>query len=1550
MSAGRPQQQHPSHDDLLHLDDDNEGPVYSTGQPPPVTDHDMLHAYNATHDDTVQPRMSESQDDFVGASHHPATTGLPGGPGQPAVGGGLQPPGLGEAGRQYSQSSALGNYQRYSDIENDQYSDTASASGYYAAGGGIDEDNIPGLPLNQGGSKHRSRNSILSLGGGLMGRAKNALGMAPEYSEMDLPLTEQGARLDRAQSGTTEATVTDHPQQNQRKTPGATFKFGLPSLPGRKKVDPATLGPRVIHLNNPPANTVNKYVDNHVSTTKYNFATFLPKFLFEQFSKYANLFFLFTAILQQIPNISPTNRYTTIVPLGIVVAVSAVKEIIEDNRRKSQDRELNRSPAKVLRGTQFQDVKWIDVSVGDIIRIESEEPFPADVVLLASSEPEGLCYIETANLDGETNLKIKQAIPETSTLVSSAELARLGGRIRSEQPNSSLYTYEATLTMQAGGGEEELPLSPEQLLLRGATLRNTPWVHGVVVFTGHETKLMRNATATPIKRTNVEHRVNTQILLLGAILIILSVISSIGDVAVRVNIGKSLWYLDYEDLNVASRFFSDVFTYWILYSNLVPISLFVTVEIIKYYQAFLISSDLDIYYPETDMPANCRTSSLVEELGQVEYIFSDKTGTLTRNMMEFRQCSIGGIQYADEVPEDRRVLDDSDPGASQGIYDFKALERHRLAGGAGGKNIEHFLTLLGTCHTVIPETKADKPGEIKYQAASPDEGALVEGAVTLGYKFITRQPRAVTVLVDGQREERYELLAVCEFNSTRKRMSCIYRCPDGRIRCYTKGADTVILERLGQRDETVEKTLLHLEEYAAEGLRTLCLAVREVPEAEFHEWWDVFNTAATTVTGNRAEELDKAAELIEHDFTLLGATAIEDKLQEGVPDTIHTLQTAGIKVWVLTGDRQETAINIGMSCKLISEDMTLLIVNEENAEATRQNIEKKLEAIRSQHAGGVEMETLALVIDGKSLTFALEKDMEKLFLDLAVMCKAVICCRVSPLQKALVVKLVKRHLKSILLAIGDGANDVSMIQAAHIGVGISGVEGLQAARSADVSIAQFRYLRKLLLVHGSWSYQRISKVILYFYYKNTALFITQFWYSFQNAFSGQVIYESWTLSFFNVIFTVMPPFVLGIFDQFVNARLLDRYPQLYQLSQKGVFFRTHNFWSWVANGFYHSLLLYFVSELIWWGDGVLPDGKVAGHWVWGTALYTAGLVTVLGKAALITNIWTKYTVIAIPGSLAIWFIFLPIYAFAAPRLGFSEEYTNVLPVLMGDPNFWLMSMLALPGLCLVRDFAWKYAKRMYFPQSYHHVQEIQKYNIQDYRPRMEQFQKAIRKLPLTLIVAATPKNGIGNSGGLPWPMLKKEMAYFARVTKRTPTTPAVGSVLPDVSKQEDTDQKSSNVVIMGRKTWESIPPKFRPLKDRTNLVVSTKSRAELGNVPDTVVVGSSIADCLNDLEHRVKHGQAPPIGKAFVIGGSSIYEAALKMPQTKSILLTRIQRDYECDTHFPEDIDKPESGWQRKTREELSDFVGEEVSPEPLSDGSEDDPVSFEFRLYERQS
>ncbi|KAJ9151787.1 Phospholipid-transporting ATPase [Pleurostoma richardsiae] len=1300
-----------SRNDLL-LDLDNDQPIYNGGQRSDLNDDDLLRTYTLDHDES-QPRPSVSYDDFVGGG----STGRPSAAPQPGSSttsfSRPRGPYMEGGDRQYSQGSDLGNYQRYADDFDDFPDDGQS---YYQHGGG---PSAGGADI-AGRQNARQRNSILGLGGGFLGRAKNMLGMGQGYSEMDLPLTEPAAQ--RTDSNRPE------PEAQQKKSTGrfdmGNFKFGF----GRGKPDPSTLGPRIIHLNNPPANAANKYVDNHISTAKYNAATFLPKFLFEQFSKFANIYFLFTAALQQIPGLSPTNRYTTIGPLVVVLMVSAGKELVEDYRRKQADKSLNLSKARVLRGSSFTETKWINVAVGDIVRVESEEPFPADLVLLASSEPEGLCYIETANLDGETNLKIKQGIPETAQMVSSSELSRLGGRIRSEQPNSSLYTYEATLTMQAGGGEKELPLNPEQLLLRGATLRNTPWIHGVVVFTGHETKLMRNATAAPIKRTKVERQLNMLVLMLVGILLVLSVICTVGDLVQRKVEGDGLSYLMLTSTStvgeVAQTFAKDMVTYWVLFSALVPISLFVTMELVKYWHGILINDDLDIYYDKTDTPANCRTSSLVEELGMVEYVFSDKTGTLTCNQMEFKQCSIAGIMYADEVPEDRRAT--IEDGIEVGVHDFKTLQQN-LKSHESAPAIEHFLALLATCHTVIPEREEEKGGKIKYQAASPDEGALVEGAVSLGYKFTARKPRSVMIEVEGQ-EYEYELLAVCEFNSTRKRMSTIYRCPDGKLRCYTKGADTVILERLNENNPHVEATLRHLEDYASEGLRTLCLAMREIPEQEFQEWYAIYDKAQVTVGGNRADELDKAAELIEHDFYLLGATAIEDRLQDGVPETIHTLQQAGIKVWVLTGDRQETAINIGMSCKLLSEDMMLLIINEETAVATRDNIQKKLDAIRTQGDGTIETETLALVIDGKSLTYALEKDMEKLFLDLAVMCKAVICCRVSPLQKALVVKLVKRYQKqSILLAIGDGANDVSMIQAAHIGVGISGMEGLQAARSADVSIGQFRYLRKLLLVHGAWSYHRVSKTILFSFYKNITLYLTQFWYTFQNVFSGEVIYESWTLAFYNVFYTVLPPLAMGILDQFISARLLDRYPQLYTLGQQNTFFRIRTFASWIITAVYHSLILYIGAELFWYGDLIQSDGRTAGHWVWGTALYGAVLLTVLGKAALVTNNWTKYHVIAIPGSMAIWYVFIAVYATVAPMLNFSEEYHGLVPRLFTSPVFWLQTVV-LAVLCLLRDFAWKYIKRMYRPQTYHHIQEIQKYNIQDYRPRMEQFQKAIRKV------------------------------------------------------------------------------------------------------------------------------------------------------------------------------------------------------------------------------
>ncbi|CAG8467752.1 4457_t:CDS:10 [Acaulospora colombiana] len=998
---------------------------------------------------------------------------------------------------------------------------------------------------------------------------------------------------------------------------------------------------------------------------------------------------------RQIKGVSPTNQFTTLGTLIVVLTATAFKEIMEDLKRHNSDSEVNKRTCKCLEGRVFVEKEWNEVKVGDIVRIESGEFFPSDLILLSSSEPEGLCYIETSNLDGETNLKIKQAASETSHLVSPSQIANLGGQIHSESPNNSLYTFDGVFIMNTSNGTRKIPLDPTQVLLRGAQLRNSQWIYGIVIFTGHETKLMRNAS--------VEKMVNVQIIFLFGILLAMSIACSIGSAITTLKGGNELSYLElFASNSILGQFGFNILTFLILFNNLIPISLIVTMEVVKFQQASLINSDLDMYYEKTDTPALCRTSSLVEELGQIEYIFSDKTGTLTCNEMEYRQCSIAGIAYADHVEEIKkaRIVD----GEEVGMHDFKQLKLN-LKNHPTKNVINEFLTLLSVCHTVIPERTEDNPSNIVYQSSSPDEGALVKGAVTLDYVFTTRRPKSVNIRVNGVDLE-YEILNICEFNSTRKRMSTIVRGSDGKIKLYCKGADTVIMERLSDNNPYIEKTLQHLEDYATEGLRTLCIAMREITEEEYRVWASVYEKASTSMV-NRQDELDKAAEMIEKDLFLLGATAIEDKLQDGVPETIHTLQQAGIKIWVLTGDRQETAINIGLSCKLIQEEMSLITVNEESHWGTKEFMEKKIQAMKGRV--NPEAEPLALVIDGRTLEFALEKDLEKTFLELATMCKAVVCCRVSPLQKALVVKLVKRHLKTILLAIGDGANDVSMIQAAHVGVGISGLEGMQAARSADVAISQFRYLKKLLLVHGAWSYQRLSKLILYSFYKNITLYMTQFWYAFHNGFSGQVIYESWTITYYNVLFTVLPPMVIGIFDQYISARMLDRYPQMYMLGQKSEF------------------VLYGASISIFKDDLVLSDGQMAGHWFWGTALYTAVLATVLGKAALITDLWTKYTYIAIPGSFIFWMFFIIVYGTLAPKFKISEEYYGIVPKLFTSPAFYF-TVLLVPIVCLLRDYAWKYMKRMYYPRSYHIVQEIQKFNIPDYRPRMEQFQKAVRKV------------------------------------------------------------------------------------------------------------------------------------------------------------------------------------------------------------------------------
>ncbi|XP_026213836.1 probable phospholipid-transporting ATPase IA isoform X2 [Anabas testudineus] len=1039
---------------------------------------------------------------------------------------------------------------------------------------------------------------------------------------------------------------------------------------------------RLIHLNQPQ---FTKFCNNRVSTAKYNVLTFLPRFLYSQFRRAANAFFLFIALLQQIPDVSPTGRWTTLVPLLFILIVAAVKEIIEDLKRHKADNVVNKKECQVLRNGAWEIVHWEKVEVGDIVRVNGSDFVPADAVLLSSSEPQGMCYIETSNLDGETNLKIRQGLQVTAEIKDIDSLMRLSGRMECESPNRHLYEFVGNIRLD---GHSTVPLGPDQILLRGAQLRNTQWVHGVVVYTGHDTKLMQNSTRPPLKLSNVERITNFQILVLFGCLLAISLVCSVGQTIWKYQYGNDAWYMDLNSPDGgAANFGLNFLTFIILFNNLIPISLLVTLEVIKFIQAFFINWDTDMLYEPTNTPAMARTSNLNEELGQVKYIFSDKTGTLTCNVMQFKKCTIAGVAYGHS----------SHSSDEAGFNDPSLLENLQSNHPTAAVILE-FMTMMAICHTAVPE-RTD--GKIAYQAASPDEGALVRAAQNIGFVFSGRTPDSVIVEILGT-EEKYELLHVLEFTSTRKRMSVIMRTPSGKIRLYCKGADTVIYDRLADSSKYKEITLKHLEQFATEGLRTLCFAVADISESNYQQWQELHHRACTSLQ-NRALKLEESYELIEKNLQLLGATAIEDKLQDKVPETIETLMKADIKIWILTGDKQETAINIGHSCKLLTKNMGMLVINEDTLDGTRETL--------SHHCGMLgdaiyKENDFALIIDGKTLKYALTFGVRQYFLDLALSCKAVICCRVSPLQKSEVVEMVKKQVKVITLAIGDGANDVGMIQTAHVGVGISGNEGLQAANSSDYSIAQFKYLKNLLLVHGAWNYNRVAKCILYCFYKNIVLYIIEIWFAFVNGFSGQILFERWCIGLYNVIFTALPPLTLGIFERSCRKENMLKYPELYKTSQNAMGFNTKVFWAHCLNGLFHSVILFWFPLQAFQHDTVFGNGRTPDYLLLGNMVYTFVVITVCLKAGLETSSWTMFSHIAIWGSIALWVVFFIIYSSLWPLISLAPDMSGEASMMFSSGVFW-MGLFFIPVTSLVFDVTYKVMKKACFKTLVDEVQELE---------------------------------------------------------------------------------------------------------------------------------------------------------------------------------------------------------------------------------------------------
>ncbi|GJN38662.1 hypothetical protein PR202_gb27726 [Eleusine coracana subsp. coracana] len=1026
---------------------------------------------------------------------------------------------------------------------------------------------------------------------------------------------------------------------------------------------------RVVHCNNPALHRRKplKYMLNHISTTKYNIITFFPKAIFEQFRRVANLYFLLTAILSLTP-VCPFSAVSMIAPLAFVVGLSMIKEGIEDWRRFIQDMKVNNRKVGVHRGDgEFVYRHWEDLCVGDVVKVEKDQFFPADLLLLSSSYEDGICYVETMNLDGETNLKVKRSLEVTLALEDDESFKDFRGVIRCEDPNPSLYTFVGNFEYE----RQMYSIDPFQILLRDSKLRNTAFIYGVVIFTGHDSKVMQNSTESPSKRSRIEKKMDLIIYILFTVLVLISLISSIG-FAVRIKLDlPHWWYLQPQSSNKlddpSRPALSGIFhliTALILYGYLIPISLYVSIELVKVLQAHFINQDIHMFDEETGNTAQARTSNLNEELGQVHTILSDKTGTLTCNQMDFLKCSVAGVSYG------------------VGSSEVEIAAAKQMASGADDHDIPYKM-ILALCHTAIPEIN-EETGAITYEAESPDEGAFLVAAREFGFEFFKRTQSSVFVREKhtsskGVTEREFKILNLLEFNSKRKRMTVILKDEDDQILLFCKGADSIIFDRLAKNGRVYEPdTNRHLNEYGEAGLRTLALSYRVLEESEYASWNSEFLKAKTAIGPDRELQLERVSDMIERELILVGATAVEDKLQKGVPQCIDRLAQAGLKIWVLTGDKMETAINIGYACSLLRQGMKQICLSIPTGDQVAQDARKAAkESLMLQIANGSQMVKLekdpdaafALIIDGKALAFVLEDDMKHMFLNLAIECASVICCRVSPKQKALVTRLVKEGIGQTTLAIGDGANDVGMIQEADIGVGISGVEGMQ---------------------------------ICYFFYKNIAFGLTIFYFEAFAGFSGQSVYDDWFMLLFNVVLTSLPVISLGVFEQDVSSEICLQFPALYQQGPKNLFFDWYRILGWMGNGLYSSLIIFFLNICIFYDQAIRAGGQTADMAAVGTTMFTCIIWAVNMQIALTMSHFTWIQHVFVWGSIATWYLFILAYGMT---LKSRDNYKILLEVLGPAPLYWAATLL-VTAACNIPYLIHISYQRSCNPLDHHVIQEI----------------------------------------------------------------------------------------------------------------------------------------------------------------------------------------------------------------------------------------------------
>ncbi|XP_018588906.1 phospholipid-transporting ATPase 11C isoform X1 [Scleropages formosus] len=1056
-----------------------------------------------------------------------------------------------------------------------------------------------------------------------------------------------------------------------------------------------------------------KFCDNRIVSSKYTVWNFLPKNLFEQFRRIANFYFLIIFLVQVIVD-TPTSPVTSGLPLFFVITVTAIKQGYEDWLRHKADNEVNNYPVNVLENGRRTQKESKKIKVGDIVEVLEDETFPCDLILLGSSRDDDTCFVTTASLDGESNHKTHYTVPDLES-----DLEVLNATIECEQPQPDLYKFVGRMHIHKDGQEPAVrSLGPENLLLKGATLKNTRVVYGVAVYTGMETKMALNYQGKSQKRSVVEKSINGFLLVYLCILLSKALVCTTLKYVWQNQRGQDEpWYNQKtqkeKEANMFLKMFTDFLSFMVLFNFIIPVSMYVTVEMQKFLGSFFITWDRDFYDREIQEGALVNTSDLNEELGQVEYVFTDKTGTLTQNNMEFIECSIDGFQY--KYQDSRTELD----GFCVTDGPVSKLQQK-----AGREKEELFLRALCLCHTVQVKEAGQGVGfadqvdgvdvasaveQRGFIASSPDEVALVKGAMKYGFTFLGLESKSMKILNRNNKIEKYELLHVLNFDPVRRRMSVIVRSPDGETLLFCKGADSSIFPRV--RQEEVERIRMHVERNATEGYRTLCVAYKRLTDEVFARV-DAELREARLALQDREERLVAVYNQVEKGMNLIGATAVEDRLQEEAAETMEALQSAGIKVWVLTGDKMETAKSTCYACRLFQRSTELLELTVRTLEeGGRKRGERLHELLLDYHKravqdapppkGGVTRtwssaaQEYGFIIDGTTLSLLLNASSDvvssnyrSLFLQICQNCTAVLCCRMAPLQKAQIVKMVKNSKGNpITLSIGDGANDVSMILEAHVGIGIKGKEGRQAVRNSDYAIPKLKHLKKLLLAHGHLYYVRIAHLVQYFFYKNLCFILPQFLYQFFCGYSQQPLYDAAYLTMYNICFTSMPILAYSLLEQHICIEILLENATLYREVAKNAMLRWGPFLCWTLLGIFQGLLFFFGVHCLFGNSALQDNGQVFGNWSFGTIVFTILVFTVTLKLALDTRHWTWINHFVIWGSLAFYVFFSFFWGGIIWPFLKQQRLYFVFANMLSSVSAWLVIILLIL-LSLLPDILW----------------------------------------------------------------------------------------------------------------------------------------------------------------------------------------------------------------------------------------------------------------------